>query len=273
MLNNGIDKELGDYRFLNWSHKRNSSGTAGTFLKAYEIYDGKKLYYKMSDFDYHNGIIGHECVNEIVCDRLLSILGIEHLSYRLLHALVTVDDREYDTYICVSDNFKKPGESKIALDDLYDIQKATDESRLDFCIRMGWEDQIYSMLVADFLIMNRDRHGANIEILKSGRNYRMAPLFDHGLSLLFSAHTEDAVRAFDPMADIPVQSFLGSRSLYENLKLIPEDRSPMIRRLHEDDREYLLAGLKGIMPQQHLDKIWETIWKRWAYYEDMRNKR
>lgn len=273
MLRYGVDRELRDYRYLRWSHTRNSSGTAGTFLKAYEETGGRKIYYKLSNFDYENGVVGHECVNEIICNRLFSILGIDHLSYRLFHARIEIDGREYETYLCASDDFKRPGESKIALDDYYDLNRKSGESRMDFCRRMGWEDDINRMTAADFLIINRDRHGANIEVLKSGEDCRLAPLFDHGLSLLFSVRDEKAAEMFDPMKDYPVQSFAGSHSLYENLQHIPEDRLPLFRRLDERDCAFLLQDLEGILPDIYLKKIWEVIWGRWCYYEDLRSHR
>lgn len=37
-----------DLTYLNWSHIRSSSGTAGTFLKAESTIGGKKVYYKLS---------------------------------------------------------------------------------------------------------------------------------------------------------------------------------------------------------------------------------
>lgn len=273
MLRNGVDLKLHDYRYLNWSHRRYSSGTAGTFLKAYDKRRGDKIYYKMSDFNYEQGIVGHECINEIICDRLFYLLGIDHLRYRLLHALVLVEDREYETYICASDDFKRPGESKIALDDFYDLKKKPGESRMEFCTRMGWADYIYQMTVADFLVINRDRHGANLEVLKSGDTYRLAPLFDHGLSLLFSAHTEEDVEKFDPMRDMKVQSFLGGYSLYDNLKGIPANDRPLLRRLDVRDMDMLFQDLDGILSEEHLKKIWQIIWGRWCYYEDLCHQR
>ena len=41
-------------------------------------------------------------------------------------------------------------------------------------------------ILTAYLILNRDRHGANIEVLRNSRKktVRLAPLFDHGLSLL-----------------------------------------------------------------------------------------
>lgn len=273
MLRYGVDRELVDYRYLKWSHTRNSSGTAGTFLKAYEETGGRKIYYKLSNFDYENGVVGHECVNEIICDRLFSILGIDHLNYRLLHAEIEIDEREYETYLCASDDFKGPGESKIALDDYYDLNREAGESRMDFCERMGWQDEIFRMIAADFLIINRDRHGANIEVLKSGTSCHLAPLFDHGLSLLFSVRDTEAAQNFDPMKDYPVQSFPGSHSLYENLQHIPKDRLPQLRRLDEKDRRFILQDLQGILPDIYLEKIWEVIWRRWRYYEDLCDQR
>lgn len=58
------------------------------------------------------------------------------------------------------------------------------ESMLDFCIRIVWSRGIWEMLVCDFLILNRDRHGVE--------NRR-------------------------------IQSFIGGGSALENLKLILRD--------------------------------------------------
>ncbi|MBR4331905.1 MAG: hypothetical protein IKP72_04455 [Clostridia bacterium] len=49
-------------------------------------------------------------------DRMLSILGIDHLAYQLIHAKIPIDQKEYETWLCASKDFKKRGESKIALD-------------------------------------------------------------------------------------------------------------------------------------------------------------
>lgn len=272
MMSHGVDPRLSDYRYLKWSHRRNSSGTVGTFLKAYEERYGKKIYYKMSDFDYERGVIGHECINEIIADRLFYLLGIDHLNYRLLHAKVEVDGKEFETWISASDDFKRPGESKIALDDFYDLFKRENETRMQFMKRMGWEGLSYLMYVADFLIINRDRHGANIEVLKDGESYRMAPLFDHGLSFLFSCKSDEEAERFDPMRDVPVQGFTGSRSLFENVKSIPVEKLPRLRRLEEDDRSIIFENLDKILSPSFLDKIWEIIMKRWQYYENLRHQ-
>ena len=274
MALNQIIHELQDMTHLSWAKTRNSSGTAGSFLKAYEDGVDGKTYFKLSNYDAWKGIIGHECVNEIIVDRLLSILGISHLPYQLIHAKILIDQKEYETWLCASKDFKQRGESKIALDAYYQAESLPNESPMDFCIRNGWESTVYEMLVVDYLILNRDRHGANMEVLRNQRKktIRLAPLFDHGLSLLSRCESTEAMLREDVMADKPVQCFVGSRSSWENLQLIPRDRRPPLHPLVENDRAILLEGLSEALDQQWLDRIWEMIWKRWQAYEDLCNQ-
>ena len=269
-MQNQIISEKQDLTYLLWSKIRHSSGTAGSFLKAYSELGGRKTYYKLSNYDSIRGVVGHECVNELIVDRLLTLLGIEHLSYQLVHADIVVNEQRIETWLCASEDFKVKGEDKIALDAFYEAEHTEGETPLDFCRRMGWEEYLWQMLAVDYLILNRDRHGANIEVLrnKKKKTLRLAPLFDHGLSLLCSCQTPEAVRSFDVTEDRPIQSFVGSRSAADNLNLIPPNRFPRINRLRESDREVLLEGLDGTISQELQEKIWTMIWKRWCFYED-----
>lgn len=274
-MNTQIIHEKQSMEYLQWSQIRSSSGTAGSFLKATDDLQKPKKYYKLSQYDTVNGIIGHECVNELIADRLLNILGVEHLHYDLIHAEITVNDKNIETYLCVSEDFKKSGETKTALDTFYEMEHLENETPMDFCIRNGWEKYVYEMLVVDFLILNRDRHGANIEVLRNSKEktLRLAPVFDHGLSLLFSCQTEKAVDEFDAMQDRPIQCFVGGNSAQKNLELIPKKELPQFYPLKEEHRNELLGGLEGIVPQYLLDKIWDMIWERWLYYEDFCNQK
>ena len=258
-----------DLTHLTWAQARQSSGTAGSFLKSYEVLGGRKTYYKLSDYDVVSGVVGHECVNEIVVDRLLEILGVEHLRYQLIHADVLIDGRIHETWLNASQDFKRPGEGKVALDAFYGLERLDGETPLAFCERRGWAEQAYTALAVDYIILNRDRHGANIEVLRNSRSrtMRLAPLFDHGLSLMFRARTPEAVAAFDPMADLPVQCFFGTHSARKNLELIPADRLPRLLGLRESDRFALFDGLEGATTGQWCDKVWEMIWGRWKAYE------
>ncbi|MBO4864627.1 MAG: hypothetical protein J5517_09680 [Eubacterium sp.] len=270
-----IIKEKTDLTYLKWSHIRGSSGTAGTFLKSQSSINGVKRYYKLSNFDMEKGVIGHECINEIIVARLLTILGVEHLEYKLINADISVDGRIYNTYLCASEDFKERGESKVALDDYFRVNQVKGESRYDFCVRNGWKDYIDRMIAIDFIILNRDRHGANIEILRNSRahTFRPAPLFDHGLSLLYSCNSEEDVKKFDVMDDKACQNFIGSRSCFDNLQLIKGLGEVFPNRLNKSDKAYLFEGLEDILPSIYLDKIWKMISKRYKVYEDIRDNK
>ncbi len=267
--------EKQDLTYLNWSHVRNSSGTAGTFLKSEATLSGKKVYYKLSNYDSEKGVIGYECVNEIIVDRLLDILGVEHLEYYLIHADIMIEGKILETWLCASKDFKERGESKAALDDYYQINKRDQESRYDFCKEQGWQSYIDTMLVIDYLILNRDRHGANIEVLRNGRNktLRIAPLFDHGLSLLCSCYNEREIKAFDITADKPCQNYIGSRSTLENLSLVKRKGQLFSGKLTQESKEILFEDLQDVISKEHMDKIWEMIWTRWCHYENICNSR
>lgn len=268
---NDITYKLQDLRDLDWVESVNTSGTGGMFLKARTGEGPTATYYKLSCYDEYRGIYGHECVNELVACRLMQLLDVEHLHYRLVHATVCISGKEFETWLSKSASFRRAGERKQAFDLFYSLAKQDGESPYDLCARMGWDERIRQMMLVDFLIANRDRHGANIEVLRSSDGIRLAPLFDNGLSFIFSCYGDEArARAFDPMADVNANNFIGSRSLEENLRLF--NVRPNVHPLAVSDQETLLKGLANILPQAHLDKIWEMIWERWLHYEGLRNR-
>ena len=266
-----IIKETQDLTYLKWSHIRSSNGTAGTFLKATSTLEGEKKYYKLSNFDPIKGVVGHECVNEIIVDRLLSLLSIDHLEYELINADISIEGNTYNTWLCASKDFKERGESKVALDDYYRINALSGESHYDFCKRMGWQSYIDTMIVIDYLILNRDRHGANIEVLRNARakTLRIAPLFDHGVSLLYSCKSDEEAISFDILSDRQCNNFIGSFSCHENLALIGKKKKPIKHRLKASDRNFLLKDLDGVLSDAFLNRIWEMIWERYKIYENL----
>ncbi len=272
-MSDNIIVEKQDLTYLKWSHVRSSSGTAGTFLKSQSTISGEKIYYKLSAYDSEKGIVGHECINEMIADRLLTILGVEHLHYKLIHADVEIDNKKYETWLCASKDFKKRGESKAALDHFYLANREENESRYDFCIKYGWRRYIDTMLVVDYLLLNRDRHGANIEVLRDARkhNIRIAPLFDHGLSLLCTCYTDKEIEQFDVLEDKPCQNFFGSRSTFENLKLVEDIRNVFQTGLEWKHKEVLFKDLEAALSETHRDKIWNMLWSRWCEYEKLCN--
>lgn len=260
-----------DLRFLKWSHIRNSSGTAGTFLKSESEIEGIKRYYKLSNFDIEKGIVGHESVNELIVDRLLNILRVEHIHYDLINADIEVEGRIYSTYLSASQDFKQKGESKVALDNYYAANCIKGENHYNFCARNGWGDYVDRMIAVDYLILNRDRHGANIEVLRNARAHtvRLAPLFDHGLSLLFSCMTDEDAKNFDILKDLKCQNFIGTSSCYENLSLIKGKSRVFETVLKESDKKLIFKDLEGILSKTFINKIWEMIYTRYKIFNEM----
>ena len=224
-----------------------------------------------SHFDPVKGVVGHECVNEIIVNRLLTILGVEHLSYELINADIEIEGNIYNTYLCASEDFKKRGESKIALDDYYRTNAKKGESHYDFCVREGWKEYIDRMIAVDYLILNRDRHGANIEVLRNSRAHtlRIAPLFDHGLSLLYSCMSDNDAERFDIMQDKRCQNFIGGYSCYENLQLIKDKTKIFENKLQESDRDIIFEGMDNILSDIFINKIWNMIYERYKIYENL----
>ena len=267
----GKKLEKQDLTYLNWSHIRSSSGTAGTFLKSESNLEGRKKYYKLSNFDPDKGVVGHECINEIIVDRLLTLLGVEHLHYELIYADVEIEDKIYSTYLCSSYDFKQRGENKIALDDYFIVNAEKGESHYDFCRRMGWENYIHTMLAVDYLILNRDRHGANIEVLRNSRAHtlRIAPLFDHGLSLLYSCLSDEDAMKFDVHEDKKCQNFIGGYSCFDNLQFIKKRQDIFSNKLKASDKTVLFDGLEDILSDVFIDRIWKMIYERYEIYENI----
>ena len=104
--------ELQDMKHLDWAARKMSPGTPGCFLKAYEEVNGKRLYYKLSNYDSYRGVFGHECVNELIVSRVMDILRIPHVKYKLIHARIVIDGKEQETWVSVSENFRKDNEEK-----------------------------------------------------------------------------------------------------------------------------------------------------------------
>lgn len=263
--------ELKDMRYLNWSKTRKFSGSAGSFLKSYDDTGKKKKYYKLSDFDPVKGIIGHECVNEIVVQRLMNLLGIDHLEYTLIHAIVTIENKDYETYLCESEDYKKPDEGKVSLEDFYSLYREEGESPFDFCKRMGWEKYVYEMFLIDYLVLNRDRHGANIEILRDlkTKTIRPAPLFDHGLSLVCRCHTSEELKNFDVIDDKKVQAFVGTSSTLENVKTVPRQVLDSFPKPSKSELDKVFEGLEDVIGQKYIKKMREMIWERWCRLDNI----
>ena len=275
-----VQHTLQDLTHLDWSESATSSATGGSYLKARDGVGPEATYYKLSCYDEVNGVYGHECVNETIAARLMGILCIWHVPYRLVHARVHIDGREHETWLSESASFRKRGESKASLARFYGLNRLEGETRLRFCERFGWIQDVQKAMLVDYLIANRDRHGSNLEVLKArdGR-LRLAPLFDNGLSLFYSSFNAQQLEAIDPLQDVVANNFLGTRSLEQNLMRFVPGNLP-IGRLKEAHEAQVVGGLapaledavQGVSETDFAHRLWQMIWERWCVYESLRNR-
>lgn len=256
----GMHYPLVDMTHLEWDTRITATGTGGTYLKSK---DGD-TYYKMSL--YSGGfVIGHESINEVIVSRFLDVLGIPHVDYELHNALVKVDGNIFQTQIVSSKEFKLPGEHHIAIEYLEGFNQEEPEVRA----RYFDSDYIDRMILVDFLIINRDRHGANIELLYSWqcdetKVYRFAPLFDHGFSLLAPFQNDlESITLFNPLKDVQANNYIGSRSLEQNLKLI--HKPVLLKDFTNQEFEAIFEGLNNFLTETHISKIKEILTRRLEY--------
>ena len=261
------DDKPWDIRKLGWSKSTGSMATDGVYMKTEHIIDGKKHYLKLSNYDSYRGIYGHESVNELIASRLGEMLGFNVPAGELKKSLVRIDGNDYEAYVFLSASYKIT-ESRVSFENFYvDHRLSTEESPLDFCRRYSWESEIYKMFIFDYLIINRDRHGANLEVLKNSEN-RLSPLFDNGLSFACSCVQVGDLETFDIMADRPVNSFIGEKRLARNLALI--DRKLQFNELRASTRDILFKDLTGVLHERYYDVIWDIILRRWQNVKKFR---
>ncbi|MBQ9984272.1 MAG: hypothetical protein IJP29_06745 [Lachnospiraceae bacterium] len=266
-----------DLTHLSWTISRHSSGTAGSFLKSYEEIGGIKYYYKMSNFDTVKGVYGHESINEIVAGNIADLLGIPHLHYDLLHANVKVNDTVYETWLTRSADFKAGGEHKLTFETYYEVNRNENDDVWSFIVEKEVQEYFYQVFLLDYIICNRDRHGANIEVLEKNGEYRLAPVFDNGLSLMFSCYNNGMeMEKFDYLKDGPVNNYVGSVSLQDNLKKVPVEMIEQIKKIQWNEQR-ILKGLEVVMsdtcavPKEYKECVMTMIRERVKQIEKIFN--
>ena len=237
---------------------RGDTGSYGCYPKAMSEEQGIKMYYKCSNF--YTGALkfGDESWYEVICSRLFRHLGLPCVSYEIQEARIIVKGIDITTFLCVSDDFARGYDNKITFENfrMLNMKLSLD----DIISKYNFTEAINNMLIADFITMQRDRHGANIEVLEKDGKYEIAPLFDNGLTFFspypsYDERNINRVVTYDLLNDIPVNNYIGERSLYENLYRL---KKPVkVNSLFDDDIDDILRGIE--MPEEYLDAIHKMI--------------
>ncbi len=242
-----------DYRFLQWNYSSSSSG--GTYLKSEYILSGRKYYYKLSDFRMGR-FTGCETVIEVIASRLGEYLGFPVLKYTGDLAIINIDDREYTAYVAKSLNYVKKGCTVIPLiTDYLTNRQSQHETTLDYCRRIGLQEYLDYLFIFDYLIMNIDRHGHNIELIYDNNgNISSSPIFDNGRALTYEYGTNtELMQNWDYKSKVTANNFVGSIYLDNNLKYI--SRQYRLPRLNDEAYKKIFYGLGRVISKKHREII------------------
>lgn len=256
-----------DLRNLAWG-SLDSGGSVGMLPKAIFKVKNKKYYVKMSAYNPYHGVYGIESISEVMASRLADILKVPSVPMELVSALVAKDGKEFETYLCISPDYKKEGDRVVPFEVAYENRARYTETPLEFAKRIGIVNDVYRMFIFDYIIANLDRHGANIELYL--KNLRMAPLFDNGNSLYATRDESEVTRkGYYVGHDNQANNFVGHRSLLGNLYLI--DRIVPIGTLKKSDRAMLFKDLGKIISRGRRDAIWRLITRRYEHAREVCN--
>jgi len=253
-----------DYRHLVWSFSSSSSG--GQYLKSETVISGKKYYYKLSDFRYGT-FFSHESVLEVIASRLGILLGLPVLKYTGNSAKILIDGKEYQTFVSKSLNYCKATQTAIPLITDYKVNKLPNESPLNYCHRIGLTEFIDYLFIFDYLIINIDRHGRNIELLYDGSQVVPAPIFDNGRCLTAECGNRlENILKWDYQEGGMGNTFVGSIYLEQNLNYI--SKSYRLPVLSETAYQHIFYGLHDVLENQHIAVLKEAIEYRYNKLKD-----
>ena len=141
----------------------------------------------------------------------------------------------------------------------------------EFIKTLPFAKDVFQMMFLDYIVYNRDRHGANIEVLynKKDQSYRLAPIFDCGSSLFAPLQKDtDQISNYNLLSNKPVNNFIYSMFLDDYLDILPDvmDFPQMqVEALFLDD----LAEAFDENGQLYVEKIKEMLKTR---YENIHEK-
>lgn len=144
---------------------------------------------------YKEDNMGYESISEALVSEFLSFIdGVEYIDYYL--ELVEKDGKSVEcckskVYNTDNENFISVGKILKVYANKKDLSNLTGKALLDYVVDCVYtstgvdiRDYLRVLTYIDSLILNEDRHFYNICLIEKDGEYRVAPVFDNGLSLL-----------------------------------------------------------------------------------------
>jgi hypothetical protein len=251
--------EFIDLRNVKWFST--TGGTTGGMLPKCSFVAGERLkYVKLSAYNAAYGVYGLEAVYEVIASRVGLRFGVNCLRYDLARILVRMDGKEFETIACVSDDFRVGRETE-SFESYFLNKRVGQETPLELAYRIGLKENMHKMFVFDYITMQMDRHGRNIELFVDETG-GMTPLFDNSLCLCGKI-SDDGLGRFCFDDGVEVNNFLGSRNLLYNLRIVAE-HGPVGLALTEDFGT-LFLGLEDFVSETRRDFICDAVKRRFDY--------
>lgn len=251
------------YTNLKFTLLGTTSSSKGCLLKTYS----NATYYKLSNFDSYFKTFGNESLYEVIASRAGNLMGFPVLDYQLCIGQVSIDNELLSTAFCASADFNIEKKKKISIETLYKLKKYDKEDIFSFCKRIGISKYIYFIMIFDYVICNRDRHGANIEFLMDSNGLTPTPIFDNGVCLMFSCLNDDAIERFDITSNSRANNYIGSQDLEFNLSLIDEKSD--FNLISYSDRDFIFKDMEDLLSERHKSKIMDMLVWRCEYVKEI----
>lgn len=212
-----------DLTYLSWDECTSPSGMTGVCAKAREGRGVNAVYYKRS----HVSAFGYgyrDLLVELIGSRLAEILGLDHVSFQLVHARLQPDGPLM--WVVKSKSYRKSGERAVGLADYMELGANPQETPLEFLCRSGWTRQAAQIVFFDYLTATRDRDISTFEVLLDVKGAaRLSPIASCSMSLV-NAYPLGLWRR-EPLAHLSSGAFLSFESQADSLGFAAKTLGPV----------------------------------------------
>ena len=98
---------------------------------------------------------------------------------------------------------------------------------------------------------------------------RLAPLYDHGTSLAYMCRDDMALHSYDVIKDRPVENFVGSTSLRQNVARMPAKYCKVLPPFDPALRRRLFEGMEDLVSEKWRTTVWHMLTERRQLYVNL----
>ena len=244
---------------------------------------GDQPKWRLGDVWYKADHMGYEALSEVVVSRVLELSNIkEFVRYTPIQILTDSGTKTG----CASNNFKSSDEMLIPLERLHRtfygqglaayIAQMEPVEKIAYTVRFIEETTklkvvgayITAILELDAFFLNEDRHTNNLAVLRNEKTkeFRLCPLFEHGLSLLSDMNdyplTEDI---YSCISRIRAKPF--SEDFNEQVSAAEQLYGQQLRlQLSRNDLLNVLRELSDYYPAQFLTRVENVLFEQYKRY-------